>query len=131
MLGSLILSDMSCGETNPGTSAEPSMTEHLGGWRVDDPDLALIFDERPSNPCAYCAAALPSGMEPLCPWHTEDHHLDGWAEENRIYCDKLHRKKDWTPVPEDKLATSVDFRGRPVPVSFRPWANEEVYEEDR
>lgn len=101
------------------------MTEYGGLRRLD-------ILEGP-NPCAYCCRPIFPGFPPLCYYHVVQYGPESrWHIENRIYCDFIHRKKLWTPVPEKKIEPTENFHGHvyEAPVE-RAWANEDVYEEDR
>lgn len=52
-----------------------------------------------ANLCPYCAVVLLPHVQ-MCASHTEGLSEWCWAEENRIYCDFLHRRKPWTHYPD-------------------------------
>ena len=51
------------------------------------------------NLCASCGLELVAGF--LCPHHAAMYG-DGWAAENRLMCDFIHRKRPLPRLPESE-----------------------------
>jgi hypothetical protein len=70
--------------------------------------------------CSLCG--IPTGASGLCVHHYIDRHTDGWAENNRIVCDFVHRKIVRPLAPRQRIREWELLAGEAEPAPPRGMA---------